>query len=92
MASLTTLPDGRNLGHTVNTIGVVANKSFAEENPVAAKWMELVTVPVGDVVAENYLIYEGEKSDEAIRAHAEEWVEQNAEQYDAWIEEAKAAQ
>ncbi|RAH96831.1 proline/glycine betaine ABC transporter substrate-binding protein ProX [Acuticoccus sediminis] len=90
--TLTTLPDGRNVGHTVNTIGVIANKGFAEDNPVAAKWMELVTIPVADVVAENYRIYEGEKSDEAIRAHAVAWVEEHAEQFDAWLAEAKAAQ
>ncbi|WMS41330.1 glycine betaine/L-proline ABC transporter substrate-binding protein ProX [Acuticoccus sp. MNP-M23] len=90
-AALTTLADGRNIGHTINTIGVIANKDFAEENPAAAKWMEIVKIPVEDVVAENYSIYQGEKDDEAIRAHAEAWVAENAEQFGAWVEEAKAA-
>ncbi|MEQ3625769.1 MAG: glycine betaine/L-proline ABC transporter substrate-binding protein ProX [Celeribacter sp.] len=89
--ALTTLEDGRNIGHTINTIGVVANKTFAEENPVAAKWLELVRIPVEDVVAENYSIYNGEKSDDAIRAHAQEWMEKNADTVSGWLAEAKAA-
>ncbi|NES24500.1 MAG: hypothetical protein F6K41_37725 [Symploca sp. SIO3E6] len=40
---------------------------------------------------ESLRIKEGEDSPQDIRRHAEEWIEQNQELFDSWIEEAKAA-
>jgi glycine betaine/proline transport system substrate-binding protein len=88
---LTTLPDGRNIGFTVNTIEVVGNRHFLETNPAAKKWLSLVTIPVQDVIAENYQVYKGEKSEQDIRKHAEAWVSQHAQQVDAWLAEASKA-
>ena len=49
-------------------------------------------VPIGDVNVQNQLIQDGEDSPEAIRGHAEAWVEENQAQFDGWIEDALAAQ
>ena len=88
---LTTLADGRNIGFTVNTIEVVSSKKFLDANPAAKKWLSLVTIPVQDVIAENYQIYQGEKSEKAIRGHADAWVASHAGQVDAWLAEAAKA-
>lgn len=89
--ALTTLPDGRNVGFTKNTIHVVANKAFIEKNPAAKAWFNLVSIPIADVNAENFAIYKGEKSPERIRRHAEEWVAKNKELVDGWIAQAMQA-
>ena len=87
----TTLPDGRNIGFSVNNIRIIANNEFLKANPVAKKWFELVTIPIDDVNKENLQIQEGQKSFEDIRHHAEEWIAGHQQQFDAWLEEAKAA-
>jgi glycine betaine/proline transport system substrate-binding protein len=88
---LTTLSDGTNTGFTVNTIQVVANRKFIEANPAAKAWIEQVTIPVQDVVAENYQIYQGEKSEKQIRGHAEAWVAAHAKDVDGWLATAMNA-
>jgi glycine betaine/proline transport system substrate-binding protein len=91
VVSSTSLPDGRNIGFELLRIRLVANNDFLAENPAAKKWFELVSVPIEDVNAENFLIYEGDDSLEQIRGHAEEWVKNHRDQFDAWLAEARAA-
>ena len=50
-----------------------------------------MTIPVEDVIAENYQVYNGEKSEQDIRKHAEAWVNGHAQQVDAWLAEAGKA-
>ena len=85
----TKLPDGRNVGFTVNTIQIVANNDFLAKHPDAKRWFELVAVPVEDVNAENMKIHDGEKSFADIRRHAEEWVKAHESQVDAWVKTAQ---
>ncbi len=40
---------------------------------------------------ESLYIKDGEDSPEDIRRHAKEWVENNQELFDSWLEEAKKA-
>ena len=87
----TTLPDGRNIGFSVNNIRIIANNDFLKKNPVAKRWFELVTIPIDDVNKENLQIHEGEKSVEQIRQHAEAWIAAHKDQFDTWLKEAKAA-
>jgi len=92
-SAVTISPDGKNLGWAVNNIRIVANNSFLEANAGAKKFFELLTIPLADVNAENLLVYNGEKTDEQIRHHVEQWVKDNAAEFDSWIAEAiKAAQ
>ena len=87
----TDLPDGRNIGFSVNTIRIIANNDFLAEHPDAARWFELVSIPIGDVNDENYQIRQGEDSFEDVRRHAEEWIAQNQELFDGWLAEARNA-
>jgi len=87
----TTLPDGRNTGFAVNTIRVIANKEFLDENPAARKFFELAKVPINDVSAENGLIRAGEKTEADIKRHAREWIADHQQEFDSWIEAAKEA-
>lgn len=87
----TTLPDGRNIGHPINNIYIIAAQKFVRENHAAAKFFEIARIPLADVNAQNYKLSVGEKSFEQIRAHAEEWISANRSEFDSWIEQAKRA-
>ncbi|MDY7015131.1 MAG: glycine betaine/L-proline ABC transporter substrate-binding protein ProX, partial [Cyanobacteriota bacterium] len=86
-----TLFEGKNLGFLVNQMQVVANKTFVEDNPAAKRWIEQVQIPLEDLVAQFQRIAEGEDSPQDVRRHAEEWVKNNQQQVDRWLEEAKKA-
>jgi glycine betaine/proline transport system substrate-binding protein len=85
------MPDGRNTGFAVNTIRVIANTEFLNENPAAKKLFELAVISINDVSAENSLIRAGEKTEEDIKRHAKEWIKDNQAEFDRWIEAAKKA-
>jgi glycine betaine/proline transport system substrate-binding protein len=87
----TSLPDGRNLGFAINEQRVVANKEWLAENPAAAKFFELATIPVNDVSAENTLMNQGEDSSDDIDRHVADWIKANQATFDGWIAEAKKA-
>ncbi|MCP4404503.1 MAG: hypothetical protein GY801_45275 [bacterium] len=40
---------------------------------------------------QNAKMFEGEDNDEDIHRHAQEWIEQNREQIEQWLTEAKEA-
>ncbi|MDY7005213.1 MAG: glycine betaine/L-proline ABC transporter substrate-binding protein ProX [Cyanobacteriota bacterium] len=81
--------DGKNFGLPKGNQGIVANKKFLEANSVAKKWFELVKIPIADMNAESLRIKEGEDQEEDIQRHAQEWVENNQEKYDSWLETAR---
>ncbi len=79
------------LGFVVNDIQVVANKKFLEKNPAASKFLELMTVPLEDISAQNTKMNDGEKSQKDIDRHADEWVAANQELWNDWLTQARAA-
>ncbi|NEO51642.1 MAG: glycine betaine/L-proline ABC transporter substrate-binding protein ProX [Okeania sp. SIO3B5] len=81
--------DGKNLGLPKSDQRIVANKKFLENNPVAKKWFELVEISVADMNAESLRIKEGEDKPEDILRHAQEWVNNNQQKYDNWLETAR---
>ncbi|MGK7920556.1 MAG: glycine betaine/L-proline ABC transporter substrate-binding protein ProX [Trichodesmium sp.] len=83
--------NGKNLGFPRSQQGIVANKKFLEVNSVARKWFELVKISVADMNAESLRIKEGEDKEEDILRHAQEWVKNNQEKYDSWLEIARQA-
>jgi glycine betaine/proline transport system substrate-binding protein len=88
----TKLPDGRNVGFSVNSIHVFANNQFLAENPAAERFFELVRIPIEDIGLQNFKMREGEKRARDIERHADEWILANQAQFDGWIQEAiKAA-
>lgn len=86
-----TSSDGRNLGFAVDEIVVLANRDFAEENPAAARFLELAKISINDISAENLLMNEGEDSPEDISRHVDAWIADHQAEFDGWIAEGLAA-
>ena len=73
------------MGFPANDIRTVANAAFLEENPAVQGLLEVVTIPLADISAQNALLIEGESDMDAIRRHAAQWLENNAAQAEAWL-------
>lgn len=83
--------DPCNLGWPANDIRVVANDAFLADNPAAAKLLEVMSIPLDDIFAQNALMYQGESRPADLERHADEWLAANQAEVDGWIAEAKAA-
>ncbi|MBP0021427.1 MAG: glycine betaine/L-proline ABC transporter substrate-binding protein ProX [Cyanobacteria bacterium SBLK] len=83
-----TTVEGKNLGFAIERIMITANKEFLAANPAAKQLFELIEIPLEDINAQHLKIREGEDSLEDINRHAEEWIAQNQDLFDGWIEEA----
>ena len=81
--------NGKNLGLPKTQQRIVANQKFLAANPIAKRWFELVKIPVADINEESLRIKNGENKPQDISRHAEEWVVNNQELFDSWIEKAK---
>ena len=79
------------LGFVVADIRVVANKKFLADNPAAAKFLEIVKIPLGDINEQNTKMQNGEKSQRDIERHAKEWIAKNKTTWNSWLEQARAA-
>ena len=78
-----------NLGFDVNDIRVVANAEFLTNNPTVATLFNLVEIPLNDIATQNARMISGESGEDDIRLHADEWIEANREQVDAWLASAR---
>lgn len=87
----TRLPDGSNYGFPVNTQHIVANKTFAEKNPAAAKLFEVMALPIADVNAQNLRMQQGENKAADIERHVNAWITANQSTFDGWIAQALQA-
>lgn len=85
-----TTREGLNYGFVIDAGRFVVSNAFAEENPAVVKLLEQIAIPTEDVNAISRRITEGEDDREDIQAMAEEWVENNQEQFDQWVAEALA--
>jgi glycine betaine/proline transport system substrate-binding protein len=84
----TVLSDGSNYGFQANDQKIVANKTFAESHPDAAKLFSIMSVSNNDVSAQNLRMRDGEDSIKDIERHVDAWIRANQEKMDSWIEEA----
>ncbi|NER36374.1 MAG: glycine betaine/L-proline ABC transporter substrate-binding protein ProX [Oscillatoria sp. SIO1A7] len=87
-----TTSNGKNTGFPVDRIRILSNREFLEANPSAKRFFELVNIPIDYINEQQRLVYEGEDDPADIRRHAEEWIENNREQFQGWIEEARQAE
>ncbi|OJJ25968.1 glycine betaine ABC transporter substrate-binding protein [Roseofilum reptotaenium AO1-A] len=87
-----TTANGKNLGFVVDRIMVAANQQFLEDNPAAKKLFEVVEIPLDDINAQNLLMQEGENTPEDIDRHVNQWIADNQESFDSWVEQAMQAQ
>lgn len=78
-------------GFAVNDVYIVANNDFLEDNPAAAKFFELVDIPIGAVNAAQVKLRDGENTLEDFRRHAADWIADNQTTFDGWIAQASAA-
>jgi glycine betaine/proline transport system substrate-binding protein len=85
-----TTAEGVNLGFAVDQIMILANQEFVDANPAADELFQLVAIPINDISAQNQLMQDGENTPEDIRRHAEEWIANNQELFDSWVEEARS--
>ena len=81
--------NGKNRGFPKIQQSIVANQKFLAANPVAKRWFELVQIPVADINQESLRIKDGENRAKDIQRHAQEWVANNQELFDSWIEKSK---
>lgn len=78
-------------GFMVYDITVVANKKFLEKNPAAATFLENFKLTVGEVSAQNTRMNKGEKSAKDIANHVDEWIANNQEKWNSWLDAARKA-
>ena len=83
--------DGRNPGFGSNDNYILVNKEFAEENPTVFAFMNGLRISIMDLNAMMDRMNAGEKSPEEIEQIAKEWIAAHQAEFDALIEEAKAA-
>ena len=62
---------------------------FLEKNPKVAKLLEVASIPLSDIAAQNMLMNKGEKSEREVRQHAKDWIKNNQKTFDSWIAAAK---
>ena len=87
----TKLPNGKNYGFTINTQRIVANKTFTDNNPAAAKLFEVMSLPVGDINAQNQRMKNGENTPKDIARHTDAWIKGHQKTFDSWIAQSLAA-
>lgn len=78
------------LGFVVSDIRIVANKKFLKKNPAAKKFFEVFALSLGDINEQNTRMNEGEKSQKDIERHVDQWIAKNQEQWNGWLEAARA--
>lgn len=83
--------DPLDMGFVANDIQAVANNDFLAENPAAERLFELIKIPLADVTEITVRISQGENSEREILAMANEWIENNQDAVDEWLQEARAA-
>ncbi|MCF8481243.1 MAG: glycine betaine/L-proline ABC transporter substrate-binding protein ProX [Rhodospirillum sp.] len=87
----TSLPDGSNYGFQANNQRIIANKTFAEANPAAAKLFAIMELSANDISAQNLRMRDGEASEADISRHVDAWIKTNQDTFDGWLAEAREA-
>ncbi|MEE8599449.1 glycine betaine/L-proline ABC transporter substrate-binding protein ProX [Euzebya tangerina] len=78
------------LGWVVNDIRAVANPDFLDDNPVVRRLLEVVEIPLQDIADQNARMNEaGEYTDAQVAQDAADWIEDNRELVDGWLETAR---
>jgi glycine betaine/proline transport system substrate-binding protein len=83
--------DGTNYGFVIGDVYIIANNEFLAENPVARRFLELVTIPIADVNTAQLLLKDGQLDMAELRKQAEDWVADHQSEFDGWVAEAAEA-
>ena len=73
------------MGFAVNDIRAAANVDFLKANPKVEKMLKKASIPLADIAEQNLKMNAGEKSEKAIKKHAEDWIKANQSTFDSWI-------
>ncbi len=79
------------LGFVASDIRIVANKEMLDKNPAAKKFFEEFSLSLVDINKQNTKMYEGEKSQRYIEKHADKWIADNQDKWNAWLDAARKA-
>ena len=74
-----------NMGFGVNDIRAAANVEFLKANPKVEKMLMKASIPLADIATQNLKMNMGEKSEKAIKKHANAWIKANQSTFDSWI-------
>lgn len=87
----TKMSNGKNYGFPLNNEYIVANKTFVESNPAAAKLFEIMALPINDISTQNRRLNDGENQQKDIERHTDGWIQAHQKTFDGWIAQARAA-
>ena len=74
-----------NMGFGADDIRPAANVDFLKANPKIEKMLKKASIPLADVAAQNMRMNAGEKSERAIKKHANAWIKANQSTFDSWV-------
>lgn len=79
--------DPCNLGWAVSSIRAVGNEDFLNDNDDIRRLLEVVTIPLGDIAAQNATMAAAELgySENQVNADAADWIEANRDTVDGWL-------
>lgn len=80
--------DPLDMGFVANDINAVANSYFLDANPAARALLERIEIPLADVSNMTQRIANGESSDAEIDAMALQWIADNQDAVEGWIDAA----
>jgi glycine betaine/proline transport system substrate-binding protein len=79
------------VGWNYGDIRVVANSAFLNDNPAIRALAEAVEIPFEDITEQNAWMEDNEaRTNEEIRAYAEEWMAENSAMVDEWLQAARS--
>ena len=83
--------DPCNLGWAVSSIRAVGNEDFLDDNEDVRRLLEVVTIPLEDIAAQNAKMAAAELgySENQINADAADWIEANRDTVDGWLATAR---
>ena len=83
--------DPCNLGWAVSSIRAVGNEDFLDDNDVVRRLLEVVTIPLEDIAAQNAKMADAELgySENQIDADAADWIDANRATVDGWLATAR---
>ncbi len=79
------------MGFVAADIQVAANNEFLEENPAAEELFRQVRLPLEWISEVDGMIDEEDLTDDDVRPIVREWLDENREMVDEWLEAARAA-
>ena len=79
------------LGFIASNIKIVANHQFMRKNPPIKAFFSVFSLPLEDINEQNKKMKNGENSQADIRHHVDEWIADNRDTWNNWLEAARSA-